>query len=144
MIKKIFLLFVFFMASIFIKAQNPIAYTTNTLSEAKIQGILDDMRKNGTKDYEIQKTNTFLHTKLKQQNDAMANGTWQQKTILPPPQVMAGCVNPGFEDGTTTGWTFVQGTSSGATLPCPTCFGGTAGGVFEVTTAGATSAANSN
>ncbi|HKC69392.1 MAG TPA: PKD domain-containing protein, partial [Bacteroidia bacterium] len=146
MIKKLFLVLVFFVTSIFVRAQiQPIEYPTNTLSEEKIQNILENLRKHGTKDDELQKTDAFLHVRLKQQNDAMVNGTWVEKTILPPPSVQSSpCNNPGFETGNTTGWTFTQGSASGATLPCPTCFTGGAGGVYQVTTVGTAATINSN
>lgn len=144
MIKKSTLFLGFIFLSLMVKAQiQPIVYESNTLSEEKIQSILKDLRKSGVKKIELQKTNTFLHNRLKLQNEAIANGTWQQKMAMPPPQVMTGCVNPGFETNTITGWVLTQGTASGQNLPCPTCFSAS-GGVYEITGINSTSSINNN
>lgn len=145
MSKKITLSVICFAASLFVKAQiTPIEYPSNNLSEEKITQVLENSRKKGVQEWEIQKQNEILHRQLLNQNKIKANGLTQQKTNLPPPQVMSGCVNPGFETGDITGWTFTQGSnSSGQVLPCPTCFT-SLGGVYEVTQMSGSSLVNIN
>ena len=145
--KKSILLLVFFIVSVFIKAQiTSISYPSGYLSEKRISEMIENSKKRGMKESEIQKESELLHISLKKQQDAIANGTFNnnQRTISPPPIVAAGCNNPGFETGTTAGWTFTQGTALGATLPCPTCVNAVAGGVFEITSVGGNSGANAN
>jgi gliding motility-associated-like protein len=152
--KKIFLMFAFFMASVFVKAQiSSISYPSGYLSEEKIKQILSDAKKNGISEKEYTSFDVILHRRLKQQEQDILNGAFGQKIAPNPPQVLAGggCVNPGFETNDETGWTFTQASSSAQTLPCPTCFnapgpgaGASPGGVYEITTAGATSASNNN
>ena len=143
--KKSIFFTVCIVASLFIKAQvSSVEYSSGYLSEEKISQIIKKSKKNGTQQWEIQKQNEILHRRLKLQNEAIANRTWQQKTVMPPPQVMSGCFNPGFETGDISGWTLMQGSNStGSVLPCPTCFTAS-GGVYEITSYNATSLVNTN
>ncbi|MFI5141586.1 MAG: T9SS type A sorting domain-containing protein [Bacteroidia bacterium] len=132
-----------------IKAQiTSVEYPSGYLSEEKIAKILQKSRKSGTQEWELQKQNEILHRQLEKQNEVIANGAYSssnQKIIQAPPQVMTGCVNAGFETGATNGWAFTQGSNNtGQNLPCPTCFTGGAGGVYEITSANATSNVNNN
>src|SRR6185312_8916814 len=150
--KKSIFLIICIVASIFTKAQiTSIEYPSGYLSEEKIYQILEKSRKNGIQEWEVQKQNEILHSQLKKQIEAIANGTYNnsfsQKTIQAPLQVMQACTNPGFETGDVTGWVLTQGSNSnngaGATLPCPSCFTAT-GGVYEVTSLNGTSTAYNN
>src|ERR1039458_4410383 len=131
--------------AICLKAQiTSIEYPSGYLSEEKITQIINTAKQNGTQAWELQRHNENLHQLLKKQQDAIANGTYTtaQKTIAPP-QVMAGCTNVGFEDGTTNGWTMNVGTNSGFNLPCPTCITpGGSGGLYQVVNSTSTATVN--
>ncbi|MHB8400764.1 MAG: PKD domain-containing protein [Bacteroidia bacterium] len=145
MLKKISFLFIFFIVSVFSKAQiTKVEYPSGYLSEEKITQILETSKKNGTPDWELQKHSAILHSQLKKQEQAIANGTYNQnKRTIQPPQVLVGaCTNPGFEDGTTNGWTMNKGYDTGPN-PCPTCItGGGSGGLYEVVMAATTATVN--
>jgi hypothetical protein len=133
-------------SSLFTKAQITfVEYPSDYLSKEKISQILEKSKKNGIQEWEVQKQSEILHRQLKKQNDAIANGSFVQKIIQPPPQVAtAGCNNTGFENGTSSGWTFMQGSASTTTvLPCPSCFTNI-GGVYEVASINGNSTANNN
>lgn len=108
--------------------------------------MIEASQKNGTHGVELKKYNDFLHRQLKKQQEAIANGTYHNKTIAPPPQVMAACTNVGFEDGTTNGWTMNTGnTLSSTSLPCPGCITpGGSGGLYQVVNSTSTSTVNVN
>jgi gliding motility-associated-like protein len=115
-----------------IKAQiQPIEYPSGTLSEDKIEQILESSRQRGANAKELQKADASLHKQLRAQQDAIANGTYNQRLNNPPQVNATACVNPGFETGNTTGWTFMSGSNSGFNLPCPTCIT-TAGAISNV------------
>jgi gliding motility-associated-like protein len=115
-----------------IKAQiQPIEYPSGTLSEDKIEQMLESSRQRGANAKELQKADVSLHKQLRTQQDAIANGTYHQRLIQPPQVNASACVNPGFETGNTTGWTFMSGSNSGFNLPCPTCIT-TAGAITNV------------
>ncbi len=107
---------------VFAKAQTP---SSNLLSEEKINQRLENSRKKGLTPWEIEHQGQFLNKQLKKQNEAITNGTFNQKTIFTPPQVNnTACSNPGFENGTNSGWNFFNGNSFSPTtinLPCNTC-----------------------
>ncbi|MFI5141208.1 MAG: hypothetical protein ACHQII_02525, partial [Bacteroidia bacterium] len=129
-----------------LKAQiHSISYPSGYLNEEKISQMVEESKKNGTREWELKKYSDHLHQQLKKQQDAIANGTYNNKTIAPP-QVMAGCTNVGFEDGTTTGWTMnIGNTSSSSSLPCPTCITpGGSGGLYQVVNSTSTSTVNIN
>src|ERR1039457_477978 len=130
--------------AICLKAQiTSIEYPSGYLSEEKITQIINTAKQNGTQAWELQRHNDNLHQLLKKQQDAIANGTYTtvQRTIAPP-QVMAGCTNMGFEDGTTTGWTMNKGYAANP-LPCPTCItSGGSGGLYQVVNAATTATVN--
>src|SRR5580658_5784246 len=107
--KKSTVLLLFLVIGVFINAQvSSVSYPSGYLSEERISQMLENSRKRGMKELEIQKESQLLHLSLKKQNDAIANGTYNnnigQKTIQPQPILAAGCNNPGFESGTTAGW----------------------------------------
>ncbi|MEO8761597.1 MAG: hypothetical protein ABI388_09275, partial [Bacteroidia bacterium] len=119
MIKKITLIIACILTSMCVKAQ---VNTSNLLSEEKINQQLEIARKNGITADEIGMQKKILHQKLKQQNEAIVNGTYGQKTIQPPPHINTSpCTNPGFENGTSSDWTFFNGNINGVNLPCNTC-----------------------
>ncbi|MFI5141735.1 MAG: hypothetical protein ACHQII_05210, partial [Bacteroidia bacterium] len=92
------------------------------LTEESITRSVENARKAGIPDGEVNKFNTLLHAKMAKQNLEILNGTYGLKTNTPPPQVNStSCVNPGFEDGTTNGWTLYSGNINGISLPCNTC-----------------------
>ena len=138
MIKNILLL-TFLFVFVGAKAQvHPIEYPSGALSDEKITQILSNLRTHGTSEQEINKANEALQKQLVNQQLAIANGTYNQRNILPPPQVnSSACVNPGFESNNTTGWTFMNGSNSGFNLPCPTCLT-TAGAISTVVNAAST------
>jgi hypothetical protein len=99
-------------ASIFAKAQ-----TAEYLSEKKITKILEKSKKSGTPEWEIEIKKKLLY---EQKNKPVIN----EKESLQFPHVnSSSCTNPGFEDGTTNGWTFFSGQicTSSTPLPCNTC-----------------------
>jgi len=120
MSKKIILLLAFFITSVFVKAQiNSLQNTDKKekLTESKIAQDLDKARKSGTQEWEIAVKKKLLNEKI---NQPIANKNENSQT----PHVNAtSCVNPGFEDGTTNGWTFFSGQicSPSTNLPCNTC-----------------------
>lgn len=144
------------------KAQvTSLEYPSGYLSEERINKILELSRKDGATETALQKKSEMLHNLLKNQNNIAShnrtnNNPFAQKTYTPPGILTnVGCVNPGFEDGTTNGWTFTQAScNAGQTLPCPNCLDPTQngttgsaagpGGVFEVTSVGGTTTSNSN
>jgi hypothetical protein len=138
MIKKITFLFIAcFVASFFMKAQiTSIEYPSGVLTEAKITQLLDNSRKKGIKEFEIEIQNNILHKVMQQQktNSTLKNN---QKGVVVPPHVnSSSCVNPGFENGTTNGWTFVNGLSYNAgtasSLPCDSCLNSTSNIINQV------------
>lgn len=122
-----------------LKAQiHPVEYPSGTLSEEKIEQILEKSRKNGTKEWELQKANEILHKQLDFQQQAVANGTYNQRNSQPPQVNSSACVNPGFESNNTTGWTFMSGSNSSSNLPCPSCLTSTTGYITNVVNASST------
>src|ERR1035437_5500937 len=146
MCKKIVLVSVFFIVSIFSKAQvASIEYPSGYLSEERINQILEHAKKDGASEISLKTRSEMLHNLLRKQNEEgfnnQTNNDFNKKTIHTTPNVLTtvGCVNPGFENGTTSNWTFTQAScinSSGTyNLPCPQCLDAAQNGV---TTAGAT------
>ncbi len=123
--KKVILSFVFFiLISFFAKAQAPLAeHEANILNEEKITNIIENSRKNGTPEWELQKASLSLHRQLKTQQQAILSGTYNQRNNQSNSTMVINgpCNNPGFEDGTNSGWTFANGSNSCCSLPCPTC-----------------------
>src|ERR1700756_1340885 len=119
MIKKIILLLTFFI-SFFTKAQiNPTQNTSTKkeeLSDNKINQILDEARKSGTQEWEIEIKRRLL-------NEGKNQPIPKNEKLQPPTVNSTSCVNPGFEDGTTNGWTFYSGQicTNSTNLPCNTC-----------------------
>jgi gliding motility-associated-like protein len=137
MSKYIYILIVFFLVSFFAKAQtNPIQNTSNKqeeLTEEKIAQLLEDSRKSGTKDWEIAIKKNLLY----QQKGRPSTSQNAKNTAAPPHVNATSCTNPGFEDGTTNGWTFFSGqicSPLSKNLPCNTC-PTTAGAIDVVTNA---------
>ncbi|HXU28524.1 MAG TPA: hypothetical protein VN698_14935, partial [Bacteroidia bacterium] len=124
MSKKITLLFTFFIISIFTKAQTNLIQKNSDkqeiLTESKIAQLLDEARKSGTKEWEVEIKKKLLYEHLNQPIASQNERGGSQ-----PPHVNAtSCVNPGFEDGTTNGWTFFSGqicSPASTPLPCNTC-----------------------
>jgi len=144
--KKTTILTLIFIAASFVsKAQiTSVSYPSGYLSERKITEILENSRKSGTKEWEVQKQSNLLNRQLKKQNSVIEIGTNAQRLISPPQITAAGCNNAGFENGTASGWSFMQGSNSlNQPLPCDTCFTAS-GGVYEVTSNGGSSLANNN
>ena len=135
--KKNLLLVAFIFIFIGIKAQvTRYEFPSGGLTEETISNILENSRKNGVKEWEIEKLDAALHARLVKQKQAIADGTFGQKTIQPPLQVNStSCVNPGFELNNTTGWTFFNGDINLVPLPCNTC-PTTAGAINNIVTAG--------
>jgi gliding motility-associated-like protein len=139
--KKITLLFLLFMTSFFLKAQvKSYQYPSESFNEATIIQILDNAKKSGTKDWELEQLKEHLYKRLENQQKRLYLGstnTNNQKVIgTTPPNPMAACAscnNIGFENGTTSGWTLTSGDINGVNLPCNTC-ATNAGGIAAVTT----------
>ncbi|MGZ3904484.1 MAG: PKD domain-containing protein, partial [Bacteroidia bacterium] len=131
--KKVLLLVCAALSTILVNAQEKKYYPTVVLSEEMIKAKLQSAKVNGEDNAEIQSLKERLYAKLEeQQKEIKLHGSLVAKT-LPPSVTSTGCVNPGFEDGTTNGWVLEVGDNSGAaSLPCPTCFTGP-GGVYAVT-----------
>ena len=145
MSKKYSFFLYFSFVLIMLKAQNHGSIQPgDSLSEGKIEQLIKTAKKNGVKQSELQSHRAHLYQLLAKQREAKAKGFSQERTVLSPPQVMAGCTNPGFEDGTTNGWTLNQGSNStGTNLPCPTCISAP-GGVYQVTGMGVAATVNIN
>jgi gliding motility-associated-like protein len=123
MIKKLSLLFAFLLASVFIKAQVTLVKepSNEVLTEEKISKILDETRKSGVKEWEIEVKKKVLYG---QKGQPITNQSERNKNQIPPHINASSCVNPGFEDSTMTGWTFLNGqicSGLGTSLPCNTC-----------------------
>ncbi len=143
--KRVFILFTALLCiitTIGIKAQiTSVSYPSGYLNEEKIAQLIENSRKNGMQEWEVQKQQAILHQQLKKQQDAIANGIYG-KRIINPPQVMSGCTNVGFEDGTTNGWTMNVGVATNI-LPCPTCITpGGSGGLYQVVNSTSTATVN--
>ncbi|MEO8760809.1 MAG: PKD domain-containing protein [Bacteroidia bacterium] len=140
--KKITFLFVFFLASVFVRGQVKVyEYHSEDFNEAKITEILEASKQKGTKDWEIQKLKEHLYKRLENQKTYVSSGN-NLRTIGTPPEPMAAngpCTNIGFENNTTSGWTLTSGDINSTTLPCNTC-ASNAGGIAAVTTAGTSGA----
>jgi gliding motility-associated-like protein len=133
--KKNLLLVAFAFIIVGIKAQTAaIEFPAETvLTEKSINKILDESRKKGIKEFEIEMQNKGLHRRMQQQkaNYALGNGS-AHKTIVTPPQVnSSGCVNPGFENGTNSNWSLFSGNINSVNLPCNTC-ANSPGGISNV------------
>ena len=88
------------------------------LTESKIAQLLDEARKSGTKEWEVEIKKKLLY---EQKNNPTTN---KNESSQPPHVNATSCVNPGFEDGTTNGWTFFSGqicSPFSTSLPCNTC-----------------------
>src|ERR1700740_1829539 len=121
MCKKIILFLIFFITSVFVKAQvnqiQNISDKKEALTESKIAQDLEEARKSGTQEWEIGVKKKLLY---EQKNHPVAN---KNENTQPPHVNATSCVNPGFEDGTGNGWTFFSGKSCtpSTPLPCNTC-----------------------
>ncbi|MHB8403100.1 MAG: T9SS type B sorting domain-containing protein, partial [Bacteroidia bacterium] len=100
---------------------HPIEYPSGQLSEERIAEILENSRKSGTNEWEIQKANESLHKQLRAQQQAILEGTYNQRNNQPPHVNSTACVNPGFESNNTTGWALFSGNIMSINLPCNTC-----------------------
>lgn len=119
---KKLLLAAFIFIFIGIKAQiAPFEIPTGKLTEESISKILEHVKLKGVQQWEIDKLNKLLHTKMTKQQQEVLNGTFGQKNNIPPHVNSSSCTNPGFEDGTTNGWTLTNGDINGVTLPCNSC-----------------------
>ncbi|MEO8761573.1 MAG: gliding motility-associated C-terminal domain-containing protein [Bacteroidia bacterium] len=124
--KKNLLLIAFAFIIFGLKAQN-----NEILTESSISTALENARKNGTQEWEINRLNKGLHKRMQQQKAHLTMGA-SYRTIVTPPQINSnGCVNPGFEDGTINGWTLKSGDINLVNLPCNTC-ATTPGGISNV------------
>ncbi|MBS1646789.1 MAG: gliding motility-associated C-terminal domain-containing protein [Bacteroidetes bacterium] len=95
-----------------------------TLTESSIHDILATSKRNGIKPAELETQKEMLYKIMKKQQDGTFAAEMSQRGAEPPMQVnSSGCVNPGFETGNTTGWSFIAGYNSGNNLPCASCFG---------------------
>src|ERR1700748_1781511 len=105
--------------------------SSELLSEESINQKLQESRTQGVKEWEIAIQSKLLHKRMQQQMLGNGNSVLQ-KGYTPPPQVnTSGCVNPGFEDGTTNGWASYSGNINLVNLPCNTC-ATTPGGITNV------------
>ena len=134
-------LFIGAFISIFLglEAQNPAQRIPNTpLTESSIEQTLELSRKQGVQEWELQKLSAALHTRMLEQQRKGLNNPLNQRNNLPPPQVNASaCVNPGFENGTTSSWSLYSGNINGVNLPCNTC-AATLGSINKVVNAAST------
>ncbi|MGZ3865329.1 MAG: hypothetical protein ACXVNR_02620, partial [Bacteroidia bacterium] len=119
------------------QAQEKKYYPHTNISEEVISGRLSEARSTGADEKEVAKLKEHLSELYKKQKQNQVSGI-DTRMQVPPPQVLSGCVNPGFEDGTTNGWLMEVGDASLGTLPCATCFTGT-GGTYQVLSPGANS-----
>ena len=146
MTKKL-LLATFIFIFLGIKAQTTaIEFPSETLTEKSINKILDDLRKKGVKEFEIQIRNEKLHKIMqKQLAGSFLNNENALRGSVPPQVNSSGCNNPGFENGTSSNWTFEGGDNSciGCNLPCASCFSSTCTVINEVVNVNSTSTVNS-
>ncbi len=149
--KKNLLLIAFIIVFTGIKAQTePIEFPRELLTEQSISSMLKESRKSGVKEFEIQIQSDMLHKIMQRQKIGNYNEDGSvQRGATPPLQVnTSGCTNPGFENGSTSGWTFQSGTnynsSTGTTynLPCPTCITSSTGIVDQVVNSTSTATVN--
>ena len=126
--RKIILLFAFFAVSILVKAQiKAYEYSSQSFNETTIQAILENSRKNGTPEWEVEKLKKHLFERLEKQKQRLALGNSER--IINTNSLMAtcqaGCANLGFESGSTTGWNLKSADINSVNLPCNTCPAGT-------------------
>src|ERR1700741_3656614 len=136
--KKIILFLVFFITSVFVNAQiKAYEYSSYNFNEAKVIEILEQSKKSGTPNWEIEKLKQHLYERLEKQKQRLA-AAGNEKKLGPPPAPMlacqASCSNLGFESGNTSGWTLTSGNINGVNLPCNTCATST-GAITALTTA---------
>jgi len=106
--------------------------SSELLTEEKITQILNQSRKEGVQEWEIKKANLALHKRLKEQTNLGINN----KGIISPPQVnSSGCINSGFESGSTTGWELYSGNINQINLPCNTCATTNSGAISSIVNA---------
>src|ERR1700745_2496912 len=115
--KKIILLLAFFITSLFVNAQiKAYEYSSYNFNEAKITEILEQSKKSGTPNWEIQKLKEHLYNRLEKQKQRLAAAS-NEKILGPPPAPMIACQpscsNLGFESGNTSGWTLTSGNING-------------------------------
>ncbi len=142
--KKTILLFTFFVTSVCAQAQaQQQYYTTPIINGEFISKRVEQIKKDGADEKEVQHLKDHLNKLMQKQKEEILAGTFVESRLAPPPQVLSGCINTGFEDGTTNGWTLQSGSASLGLLPCPTCITGAPGsGVYEIVGAGVTSNVN--
>lgn len=129
---------IFFCISV--KAQlNYVEHSGNLQSKKEtIARKIEEQRKKGIKDTELEKAYIRLNEKLsKPQHTLHGNGNFE-RMVSPPSQILSGCTNPGFENGTTSNWTFKSGDNTGNFLPCPNCIYNSTGIINQVVHANST------
>lgn len=97
-------------------------YPSQILTEEKIANLVEESRKSGTSASELEMFNKILHAKMQKQQKDYLYGTSSSSQRNGPMQVNStACVNPGFENGTNSNWTFASADINGVTLPCNGC-----------------------
>ncbi|MGZ3863192.1 MAG: T9SS type B sorting domain-containing protein [Bacteroidia bacterium] len=100
-------------------------YPSQVLTEEKIATLVEESRKSGTSASELEMFNKILHAKMQKQQKDYLYGTSTAQRNGPMQVNSTACVNPGFENGTNSNWTFASADINGVTLPCNTCPTGT-------------------
>ncbi|MBS1646092.1 MAG: PKD domain-containing protein [Bacteroidetes bacterium] len=127
--KKIFTLIAFVSSVLWIRAQAQEIVNPATWTDADIEQILQRSKNSTVSQWETD----FARTRLKERRTYYQQNPNKFGQRGAPPVVNASsCVNPGFETGGTTGWTFYSASNSGQNLPCNTCVTGATDGNYWV------------
>ena len=94
---KNLLLAAFIFIFVGIKAQiKTFEVPTGKLTEESITEIVENAKKQGIEQWEIDKLNGLLHAKMAREQKEIAGGIYGQRNNIPPHVNASGCVNPGF------------------------------------------------
>jgi len=112
-------------------------FDSEAISEATIDKVIKEARKNGTQEWEIKIMETNLNERLVKYRESKANGKTRTASTqkIVPNEVMQACTNIDFEQGNYNGWTLTSGDINFVNLPCNTC-ATVAAGIANITSAG--------
>jgi hypothetical protein len=99
-------------------------YKSEILTEESISKILEQKKQENISADELGILNKILHKRMQTQQENLVHGVSQQKNTQPNIVNSTSCVNPGFENGTNSDWTFGNANISGVALPCNACISG--------------------
>jgi hypothetical protein len=96
-------------------------YPSGNLTEEGIVKVLAEKKQAGVAPEELVMLNKIMRARMLQEQQDFLTGTSSKRQIVPNTINSTSCINPGFENGTNSDWTFASANVSLTTLPCNTC-----------------------